>query len=137
VFRKDLEDKLSKIFRFKKTTFLSPSDAFEQDTLFVQINNSRGRVSKDKITAKVEGTLIVFSKGNALPFGYFNKAIGMASKDLTKDFFFSAVDTDVASSPSRMQDIHERRTNFLFLYSGQYDPNKGELTNVEFSEVEE
>lgn len=137
MFRQELLENLSKIFQLRKTTTQAPSDAFEQDTLFVQINSAPSRVTKDKVTSRVEGTLIVFSKENALPFGFFNKAIEQAPVAYKKDLFFSAIDQDVATSPARMVNIHERRTNFLFLYSGQYDPNKGEITTVEFSEVEQ
>lgn len=134
MFRKDLAERMHKIFRFKKTTTLAPSDAFEQDTLFIQINNPNARVTKNKITARVEGTLIVFSKANSLPFGYFTKSIEQAAPALKKNLHFSP-EIDVATSPARLQDIHERRVNFLYLYSGQYDPNKGELSTIEFSEV--
>lgn len=133
MFRKDLHDRLQKIFGFKKVTFQAPSESFEQETLFVQINSPRVKVTGSSIAARVEGTLIVFSQDNKMPYGFMQKRIEEANPDLTRPLFFSEIDIDVATSPARLQNIHERRTNFLFLFKTQYDPNKGQLTELEFT----
>jgi hypothetical protein len=131
VFRKDLKARLDKIFGLKKSTYDAPGESFEQDTLFIQIDpGSRQRVTGGKAYAKVTGTLTVFSQADKLPYGFFHKSIHRAAKELTSPIFFFDVDTDIANSPARVQNIHERQARFVFLWSGQYDPNQGELTEL-------
>lgn len=136
MFRKNLELRLQRIFGFKKTTFLAPSDTFEQDTLFIEIHSARSRVTSNaggRETARVVGSLVVYSQGDRLPYGYFTKRIENAVFSDTKDLFFFEIDVDDPQSPARLQNIHERRTNFVFFYNAQYDPNKGALTSIQLS----
>jgi hypothetical protein len=130
VFNKSLQSKLERIFGFKKTTFDAPSDSYEQDTLFIEVEKASSRIFDGLALCKVDGTLIVYSQANKLPFGYFNKALSKAAAQDVKDFFFYDVDVDVASSPARLQNIHERRIRFVFFYKEQYDPNKGQLNTL-------
>lgn len=130
MFRKELEARLHKIFGMKKSTFNAPSDAFEQDTLFIEIGNATNRVSQGKVYSRVTGQVVVFSQENKLTYGFFNKRIEQAGNALTKDLFFFDIDTNVESSPARLQNITERRTSFMFLYSAQYDPNQGHITSL-------
>lgn len=134
MFRKELEEKLSKIFGFRKTTFEAPSDAFEQDTLFIEIDTARTRPSQGRIFSKVTGQLVVFSQDNKHTYGYLNKRIEQAPIEVKKNLFFYNVDTNVESSPARLINISERRTGFQYLYSADYDPNLGELTDLELEE---
>jgi hypothetical protein len=132
VFRKDLLDKLQQIFRMKKgVTLDASSDQFEQDTMFVEIFSANSKVQGTNEICCVDGCLIVFSQDNKMPFGFIAKRIAKADKALTAPFMFTKVDEDIAESPARMQNIHERRTNFRFLYSAQYDPSQGNLTSLE------
>lgn len=135
MFRKTLEEKLKKIFGFEKVTFDAPSDAFEQDTLFIEIQQPRTRTTQAKVYARVTGQLVVFSQDNKMPFGFFNKRIEKAPNALTKDFFFYDIDVNVENSPARFQNIYERRVSFIFFFTAQYDPNLGELTTLETEEV--
>ena len=135
MFKKDLKKRLEKIFGFAKTTYDAPSEAFEQDTLFITVASSVARTGSGKATATVTGFLTVYSKKDSLPYGYFNKRIGQAQKEnpeLTKPLFFFDMDTDVANSPARLIDIAERRVSFKFQFSEQYDPEQGSLTEVNF-----
>lgn len=136
MFRHDLQTKLSQIFGFKKTTFDAPSvnsnDAtFEQDVLFIEVNEANSRVSDGKEIAKVEGSLVVFSQMEKIPFGFFSKKIQAADRTLTKDLFFFDVDLNPINSPARFQNIAERRIRFVYLYSAQYDPSHGQITSLE------
>jgi hypothetical protein len=133
VFRDDILKSIHQIFGFKKTTFDAPSDSFEQDTCFVNIERSNTRASSKVIYAKARGHLTVYSQANKLTFGYFNKRIEKADPELTKKFFFFDIDIDIENSPSRVQNIHERRVSFDYFFSGQYDPNKGSLTTIDWS----
>jgi hypothetical protein len=129
-----MAQKLSDIFGFKKTTFdapsVGPNGSFEQDTLFIEINEAQSRVTNGKAYAKVFGSLIVFSQMDKMPFGYFNKKIHQSDPEWTKNFFFFDIDLNPASSPARLQNISERRVRFVYLYSGDYDPAHGELTEL-------
>lgn len=134
MFRKELEDNLKKIFGFEKVSLNAPSDSFEQDTLFVQIDQPNTRTSEGKVYAKVYGQLIVFSQHDKLTYGFFNKRIEKADVALTKKFFFYDTDVNVENSNARMQNIHERRTSFVFFFTAQYDPKLGTLTTLELEE---
>lgn len=129
MFRKELEDKLKKIFGVKKTTYDAPSDdgpaaTFEQDTLFIHVQQARSNPSQGKIRAKVTGSLTMFSKKDAMPFGFFSKKIHNAESALTKDFFFFDMDVDVANSPARVINISERRVSFIYFYQAKFDPKQ-------------
>lgn len=136
MFKNELQRRLSEIFDVVKTTFSAPSESFEQDTLFINITKSTSRMSDmngGRQTAKVEGTITMYSQDNRLPFGFFNKRIGRADSSLTKDLFFYDIDVDVEGSLARLQNIHERRVGFIFLYDSQYDPDRGSLTSMDLS----
>lgn len=126
--------KLSLIFGFKKTTFDAPSDgtngSFEQDTLFIEIDQARSVAKENKVISRVDGTLIVFAQMDKMPFGYFNKRIQQADASLKQNFFFYGIDLNPANSPARLQNITERRVRFVYLFSGDYDPDHGELTSL-------
>lgn len=135
MFRKTLEEKLQKIFGFEKVTFNAYSDAYEQDTLFIEVQQPRVKTTDGRAYARVTGQLIVFSQDNKMPYGFFNKRIEKAPNALTKDFFFYDIDVNNENSPARLQNITERRVSFVFFFSAQYDPKLGELTTLETEEV--
>jgi hypothetical protein len=131
-----LAEKLSAIFGFKKTTYQQPSmksttGTFEQDILFIQVDRSTSVAKQGKATSRVEGSLVVFAEMDKMPFGYFTKRIQQADPSLTNQFFFYDIDLNPSSSPSRIQNITERRVSFVYLYTGQYDPDQGSLTSLE------
>lgn len=126
--------KLKEIFGLKKVTFDEPSEVFEQDTLFVVIEECLSRATQGNAYAKVTGSIVIFSERDKLPYGFFAKRIAQAPATATKEFFFFDTDVDALNSPARLQNISERRSRFVYLYSGQYDPNQGLLTSVEFDE---
>lgn len=134
MFRPELQKTLAAIFGVAKTTYDAPSDQFEQDVLFVDVTDCKSNAGQGKVTAKVTGTLTMFSQANRLPFGFFNKKISQAAFALTKSIFFFDIDVDVAASPARIQNISERRTSFVFLYSAQFDPDQGSLTSLQFDD---
>lgn len=135
MFRHELQTKLEQIFGFRKTTFDAASTdtngSFEQDVLFLEINETHSRVTEGKALSRVLGTGVIFSQFEKLPFGFFAKKIQEAGYNLTKDFFFFDVDLNPINSQARYQNIAERRFRFVYLYSDQYDPSQGQLTSVE------
>jgi len=134
VFRKDLEERCKAIFGFKKVTFDAPSDAYEQDTLFIEVDNCRSNTSRGVANAYVGGAFVTFSQVGKMPYGFYNKKIKEAGAELVRPLFIYDTDQNINSSGARMQNLEERRTRFVFLYSAQYDPNQGQLTSVEFTE---
>lgn len=130
MFKKSLEEKFHRIFGFKKTTFDDYSDEFEQDVLFIQIDKATSRVTGTMATCRVEGTIVTFGQYKKLPFGFFNKKIEKAKPEDVKDLFFYDVDFDIATSSAKMVNLHERRTRFVYLYKEQFDPNKGQLNQL-------
>jgi hypothetical protein len=125
-----LKERLEKIFGFV-STFDIPAETFEQDIMFIDVLSPNCRVSRKadgSQTAKVIGAITIYTQEARVPFGFFNKRIEMASKELTRSFFFYDIDQDIVSSPARIQNIHERRTGFVFLYDSQYDPSQGRIT---------
>ena len=132
MFRKEMADKLKTIFGVKKVTFDQPGESYEQDVIFVEIEECLSRASQGRSYAKVTGSIVMFSERDKLPYGFFAKRIAQAPGDATKSFFFFDTDVDALNSPARLQNISERRSRFVYLYSAQYDPNQGELTSIEF-----
>jgi len=123
------------IFGFKETSFeITGSKVYEQDVLFIDIHKCTTRISRadqdGRETARVDGAITVFSQENRLTYGFFNKRIERADPALTKNLFFYDIDVDVASSEARLQNLHERRCSFVFLYDAQYDPARGSLTTL-------
>lgn len=131
-----MKNKLEQIFALKKTTFDAPSQnastgSFEQDVLFIEIEEAPCIAKNGKITARVTGSLVVYAQVDKLPYGYFQKRIQLAGHELTKDFFFFNVDLNPPNSPAKVQNISERRVRFVYLYESQFDPEHGELTSLE------
>jgi hypothetical protein len=138
MFKADLLSKFQRVFGVNKTTFDAPDYAApEQDSLFIEISDVKPRMSgKDggRATCVVAGAAIIFSQSNRLPFGFFAKRVEQADIADTKNFIFER-EVDVANSPARVMNLHERRMGFTFLFDTQYDPDRGELTSVTFTEV--
>ncbi len=132
MFREELTEKLKAIFGFEKVSFDAPGESFEQDTLFVQVHEAPARVTGKLITAKVSGALVIHSQREKLPYGFFTKRMEKAESALTADLFLFDVDRDIATSPAKTVNLCERRCRFLYLFSAQHDPNKGEISGVGF-----
>lgn len=135
MFRAELEDKFKKIFGLNKVTF-NEEGSFEQDTIFVEINSCRTNPSQGFLTARVQGSIVVFTQRDKMPYGFFAKRITQAPNELTKDLFFYEMDTENLASQARIQNISERRCKFEFFYKTQYDVPKGNgMGEVDFSQV--
>ncbi len=136
MFKADLKARFDRIFDVDNTTFEAPqADTPEQDVLFIEILDCRPRMSAangGRATAKVIGAVVMFSQANRMPFGFFSKRIEQADHADTKNLIFEH-EIDIPNSPARMQNIHERRLGFTFLYDSQYDPSRGELTSMTLS----
>lgn len=138
MFRKELADKLSQIFGLRKSTFDQPTmnattGSYEQDTLFIQVDQFRSSMKEGSASGEVNGSLVVFAQMDKMPFGYFAKRIQQANADLTRNFFFFEIDLNPANSPARLQNISERRIKFIYWYSAQYDPEHGEMTSLDMA----
>lgn len=131
MFKKELKEKLESIFKFKKTTFDAYSDEFEQDTLFIEVQDLLERVYSGGVSIKITGDLIYFSQVDKLKYGLMIKLIEQANAIDKNLFFFYDVDKQNVSSQAKLINIAERRVSFVYLYSGEYDPDKGEITSLE------
>lgn len=134
MFRAELETKLKQIFGVPKVTFSVPGESHEQNTLFVEIQSAPARISKGRAVARISGALTVFAHGDTFPFGFFAKRISNASPENLSQFFFHDLDVQALNSPARLQNISEIRGSFVYLYSAQYDPNHGAMTDIEWTE---
>ena len=132
MIRAALKKNLEAIFGMP-VTFDAPSEAFEQGKIFVEIQSGRENAGTGRVTAEYTGTLVVFSKQESLPYGYFGKCIAKANPSLTKDLFFSGLDTNNLTSAARFVNLTERRANFKFLFRENYDVAKGKIESVDFS----
>ena len=137
MFKKEMTEKLKAIFGIPKVSFDDPSDSFEQDCIFVEILDSKNNTGTYTASAKVTGNVVVFSQHEKLPFGFFNKKIQQADPKHTREFFFFDTDVEPQNSKAQMLNISERRTGFVYLYQGQYDPNQGELTSLSFPDEDD
>ncbi len=126
MFEAALSEKLKTIFDLKKVSFNLPSDAQEQETLFIEVDKANCKI-KDKLQiAKVTGKIRVFGNQDKLPYGYFVKKIEAAG-ELASDLFFYNIEENAGT----FQNITERNMGFVYFYSGQYDPNVGQITSLE------
>lgn len=133
MFEPILEEKLKRIFGMKTIRFTAPTsdqDAVEQETLFVDIQQSVNNVSPalKRQVSRVTGQILVHANVGKLPFGFFSQRIAQADVNDTKDLFFF----NMERSKPAFQSIDERGLNFVFLFNGQYDPNQGSLTSLQF-----
>lgn len=133
MFRKEMTKALENIFKFKKTTFDAYSDEFEQDTLFVEVQQTHERVGKGIVAMRVTGDLIYFSQVDKIKYGTMIKLIEQSNASDKNPFLFYDIDKQNLSSQARMQNIAERRISFVYLYSGSYDPDKGEITSLDMN----
>lgn len=131
MFEPILEAKLQRIFGFKKFDYAKPSSAEEQEVMFIQVTNARCRTKTALFTAKVTGTLEYFVRNDKMPFGTFAKKIGLAKKEDLAPFFFGPEE-----NKGTYRDITHRSVSFVFLFSGQYDPNVGTLETLNLTLVE-
>lgn len=131
--RDDVEKKLREIFGIDKVTFSEPG-SFEQDTLFVEVEDCKVRPSKGFAYGQLTGSLVLFTQAEKAPLGFFAKRINNSGTK-AKDFFFYEVDTEILNSPARVQNISERRCRFRYFYKEQYDPARGQLAGLELEQV--
>lgn len=128
MFEKKLTETFQKIFDVKKVTLLMPSDANEQDFIFIEIEQPQIRFKDGIQRAKVAGKAYIFGRGEKIPFGFLQKQIARAPYDLTKDLFFFNVDANTRT----YVDVVQRSFEFVFFFSSQYDPEIGTLNEVTF-----
>jgi hypothetical protein len=130
VFEQELADKLKRIFDFQKVTYSLPGETQEQETLFVEVEVPRFKVSDKTVTARITGRAVVFANYDKLPFGYFAKRIAMADLADTKDLFFTEIEENTRVYQNKVQ----RSFGFIYFFSGQYDPSVGTITSIEIQE---
>lgn len=133
MFEKSLEAKFKRIFGVKKVTYNEPSESQEQECLFVEIENAMNQVGPEFERSKVTGNAILFGRNEKIPFGFFSKAVHQADPNDTKDIMF----TEFEVNTRRYGDIVQRGFSFVYLYKGQYDPDSGTITSVDFIEEQE
>lgn len=138
MFEKELASKLKRIFKVKKVTYDMPSEpkqgllgAKEQECIFVNVTRSKSTIKDGKQISKVEGTLLMLGDAEKLPFGFYSKAIYQADYNDVKDLFFY----DMEGNGMEIQNIITRTCSFIYFYSGQYDPDLGNITSVELQET--
>jgi hypothetical protein len=129
MFKTQIHDKLLNIFNVKKVTFELPSEAKEQECIFIHVDSAVSKVTNGRAIAKVQGTLSIFANGEKLPFGFFHKKINSANIDDSANFFFYNMDVNV----TYFGNLIERKASFVYFYNEQYDPNNGEINELNFS----
>lgn len=130
MFEKELAERLKKIFGLEKATYAEPGESQEQGTLFIQIETSRNQIAPPIQRARVTGKLTVFGPGEKVPFGFFSKGIAAALPELKSPLYFF----DFEENTQRYQNIVQRSVSFVYFFTGQYDPDIGTLSEVEFIE---
>lgn len=129
MFKRSLQEKLSRIFDLDKVTFDIPGESQEQEGVFVAVQSAKTRLKDGVETAEVRGTLHVFGVSEKLPYGYFSKCLQEADQADTKDLFFHGFEEHKGT----YRNIVERSLDFVYLYSGQYDPALGTITEIDLS----
>lgn len=130
MFGKKLKEKMQKIFEIDDVTFDRPSDANEQEKIWLNLEESTNRVRKGQVTAMVKGTGFIMGQNHKIPFGFVSKKIQEADHDDTKDLFFS----DLEQNTQLMRNIVQRSFSFVYFFNGQYDPKVGTINSIDFKE---
>ncbi len=130
MFEAALEAKFKKIFGVKKVSYDEVSDSQEQECLFVQIEQAKNTIGNGQEKAKITGNCLLFGNNEKIPFGFFSKAIQQADSADTKDLYFF----DFEVNTRRYQNIVQRGFSFIYFHRGQYDPEQGTITSVDFIE---
>lgn len=128
MFRKSLKEKFKRIFAVAKVTYDAPSSAQEQEAVFIQIDSSRISIKDKEEIAKVTGKIRLFVQSDKYPFGSMAKAIANGKLADTKDLFFY----DIEDNVSTYQNLVERSASFVYFFSSQYNPDRGEFNKVNF-----
>lgn len=129
MFEKNLAESFSKIFDVKKVSFAEPGEVPEQKCMFINVENAVASIKDSEAVFRVTGTAFMFADNTNLPFGFFAKQIAKAKPALTKPFFFHDMDTNTRN----YQNIVQRGFSFVYNFAGQYDPDNGSMTEVEFT----
>lgn len=133
MFEKKLKNKFEKIFGMRATYDL-PSEGKEQERIFISIESSRNKVTHGSESAKVQGVISIFGNSDKLNFGYITKCINNADFKDTSDLFFY----NIENNSRYYGNLVERRAGFIYLYKGDYDPNQGEIREIDYtSHIEE
>lgn len=123
-------EKLTRIFQMK-ATLDAPSESFEQEKIFVEIESWNTRVKGDFQTFRASGVFYVFAQNEKMQAGYFSNMIEAANADDCRPFHFSNIDS---VGQFRENNLSERRVSFEYFDRISYDPNKGELNELELNE---
>jgi hypothetical protein len=132
MFEKELKDRLGRIFQLKRVTFDLPSEDREQEVLFIKVDRSASSIRFEEAIFRVYGSFSVFANSEKMPFGYINKKIRAAHPQDITDFFFY----DIDENEKYFGNLVERRCSFIFLYKTEYDPESGEISQVNFVSTE-
>lgn len=122
----ELKEKLGRIFDMK-TTFDSPGESNEQEAIFIEVENIRGKVKDGLYTGRINGQIFVYGNTTKLPLGYFSKQIDQASSADKSDFWFDPAEQNI----NGFRNIAQRSLGFVYFFSGQYDPEVGTITSIE------
>lgn len=130
MFEKDLKEKFKRIFAVKKVTFDDPGKAREQECIFINVQKARNTIKDGRQISLVRGIGTIYGGSEKLPFGYLSQRIAKAKPEDTKDLFFE----DIEENEPQYRDIVQRSFNFVYFFSGQYDPNIGSIDGTIITE---
>ncbi len=126
MFEKTLEASLKEIFGVKKVTYDQPGENEEQECIFIEVEKSRNNVKDKKFIAQVNGTLTIVGNSDKMPYGFFSKKIDEAKPEVKRNLAFFNFERN-----SRVfRNIVQRTVDFTYFFSGQFDPNLGNITSV-------
>lgn len=125
MFKQALGVTLKKIFDLDKVTFDTPSNANEQEVLFIEVESSKATIKDGAQIAMVTGRVRVFASLDKMPFGYFAKKIQEHPLDAKDLFFF-----EIEESAGTYRNISERTFGFVYFFNSQHNPALGTLDSV-------
>jgi hypothetical protein len=128
VFKKDLAERLHRIFGIPKVTFEN-SDDKEQNLMFVDVTKTSHHVAKKtEIGCIVDGLITVFAPNDKLTFGFFQKRLHTCDPEDGRLFFFYNLD----QSNEYFGNLIAIKCNFSFFFKAPYDPEAGVIDEVNF-----
>ena len=125
----ELKKKFSKIFKVSDVDFDAPSSSNEQDKLFLEVEKIVSSIKDKTEVGRVYGRGIMYSTNTKLPLNHFFRCVGLASKEDSKDLAFLRISENALV----YKDVIERSFEFIYFFNRPFDPDKGSITTIEFT----
>jgi hypothetical protein len=127
---KALREALNRIFQFPDITYNAPAEETpEQDKLFLKIDKPNASIKDGVEIYRIEGQAFIYTLRDRYNLGYIPKRIRHADLADTNKFYFYEIEENLPV----YQNLVRRSFSFVYFFSGDYDPNNGTITSIDYT----